>query len=216
MKNETFVEKIRKYFSFLESEYDFKLILADDSKFRPQTDGIAKYTSKSTLITIDSETGQATVRFMRVQDDERYYLDPVSIHEYLNTNNKEKEILLSRDLNDQSAANDIFNKTFLLSLPNWKNNREDVYIDLERQLKNYANWLKEFANLCLKGDFLRWPEFYEYKINRLIADELRKGGKEFVKAVVKDENGTLKTIERPIFQRERDHLATLRKEILGK
>ena len=41
------------------------------------------------------------------------------------------------------------------------------------------------------------------------------GVKKMVLAVVKDEKGGLKTIERPIFQREKDHLARLREEIFG-
>jgi len=215
MKNETFVDRVKKYFGYLESEFGFRVILERNSDVRPQTDGVVKYASNTTLILIDSETGQAAVKFVRIQDDERYYLDPVSIHEYLKTGEQEKHILLSRDVKDIDAAKSIFSKTFLLSSSDWKSSGEDIYIDLERQLKNYANWLKENAKLCLLGNFSQWPEFYEYKINRLIADELRRGGKEVVLAVVKDENGTLKSIERPIFQRERDHLSKLRKEVLG-
>jgi len=216
MNDETFVERVKKYFGYLESEYGFKVILAINSDVKPQTDGVVKYASDTTLILIDSETGQAAVRFVRIQDDERYYLDPVSIHEYLNSSEEEKRFLLSRDMKDRDAANAIFSKTFLLSSTEWKSSREDVYRDLERLLKNYGNWLKENADFCLLGNFSRWPEFYEYKINRLMADELRAGGKEVVLAVVKDEYGALKTIERPIFQRERDHLARLRNEVLGK
>lgn len=215
MKDETFTDKVKKHFGYLETEYKFRVILEGNSQVRPHTDGVVKYASNTTLILIDSETGQAAVRFVRIQDDERYYLDPVSIHEYLTTSERERQILLSKDNKDTDAAKGIFSKTFLLLSPEWKGSSEDIHINLERQLKNYANWLKENAELCLLGNFLRWPEFYEYKINRLMADELRRGGKEVVLAVVKDENGTLKTIERPIFQRERDHLARLRKEVLG-
>jgi hypothetical protein len=216
MKDETFTDKVKKHFGYLEKEYDFRITLEGNADVRPQTDGVVKYASNTTLIIIDSETGQAAVRFVRIQDDERYYLDPVSIHEYLNTSEEEKRILLSKDIKNQDVANTIFNKTFLLSSPDWKTSREDIHKNLEKQLKNYANWLKENNELCLLGNFSRWPEFYEYKINRLIADELRRGGKEVVLAVVKDENGAFKTIERPIFHREREHLNKLRKEVLGK
>jgi len=218
MKNamtQTLLDKVKKDFGYLDSDYGFRVILEGNSDVRPQTDGVVKYASNTTLILVDSETGQAAVRFVRIQDDERYYLDPVSIHEYLSTSEEEKRILLSRDITNQDGANTIFNKTFLLSSPDWKSSREDIYTDLERQLKNYANWLKENAEICPLGNFSQWPEFYEHKINRLMADELRRGGKEVVLAVVKDENGTLKSIERPIFQRERDHLSKLRKEVLG-
>jgi hypothetical protein len=215
MKDETFTDKVKKHFGYLETEYEFRVIREGNSDIRPKTDGVVKYESNNTLILIDSETGQVAVRFVRAQDDERYYLDPVSIHEYLKTNEEEKQILLSRDIKDIDAAKDIFRNAFLLSSPGWKSSGKDIYTDLENQLKNYANWLKENAELCLLGNFSQWPEFYEYKINRLIAEELRRGGKEVVLAVVKDENGIFKSIERPIFQRERDHLSKLKKEVLG-
>ncbi len=213
MEHETFVDKVKKHFGYLENEYGFHIIFAINSAIRPKTDGIVKYASDSTLILIDSETGQAAIRFVRAQDDERYYLDPVFIHEYLNTNEKEKQLLLSKNIKDKESASALFNKASLLLSPSWKSGRNDVYSDLEKRLKNYANWLKENANLCLLGDFSRWPEFYEYKINRLVANEIRGGGKEVVLAAVKDETGAIKTIERPIFQRERDFLLKLRKEI---
>lgn len=216
MKNESFVDIVKEHFGYLESEYDFKIIHASNSEVRPRTDGIVKYASNTTLILIGSETGQAAVRFCRIQDDERYYLDPVSIHEYMNTSEEEKKILLSKDAKDKDVVNAVFRKIFLLASDDWKSSSDDIIRDLEKQLINYSHWLKNNAGLCLVGDFSLWPVFYEYKINRLMADELRGGGKEVVLAVIKDENGKFKQIERPIFQRERDHLLRLGKEISGK
>ena len=215
MKSETFVDKVNRHFDFLE-KYGFKVVLAINSKIRPQTDGVVKYASKSLLLIIDSEIGQAALRLVRLQDDERFYLDPVSIHEYLVTNDYEKKTLLSRDEINRELANEIFSKKYLLSSPEWKSEGKDIHEDLEKRLKNYAGWVKDNSDLWLSGNISQWPEMYEYKINRLVADELRRSGKGVVKAVVKDEKGVLKTIERPIFQREMEHLHKLKKEILGK
>jgi hypothetical protein len=212
MKNENFVDMVKKHFGYLESEYNFKIVLENISTSRPGTDGVVKYASDSTLIIIDSEAAQAAVRFVRIQDDERYYLDPVSIHEYMATNNLEKQILLSKNPNDKVAADSIFTSVFLLSTAEWKDNRQDTYLQLEARLRNYAAWLRKNEKICLMGDFSRWPAFYEYKINRLIATEIQKGGSELVKAIVKDESGKPQIIERPIFQNERNHLDRLRKE----
>lgn len=214
MSNNTFIDRVTNQFGYLETDYSFHMKHAKNSDIRPQTDGIVKYVSDSTAIIIDSETAQVSVRFTRIQDDENHYLDPVSIYEYLHTSEKEKKILLSRSTKDKDTANKIFRKIFLLSSPAWKNTSGDVHNNLDRRLKNYANWLRENATLCLTGDFSRWPEFYEYKINRLVANELQGGGNDVVFAVVKDEAGKLKTIERPIFQREQDFLLRLKKEIL--
>jgi hypothetical protein len=215
MNKETFVDRTMRHFSFLETEYDFKVILASSSEVRPQTDGVVKYASNTILVVIDSDMGQAAMGFGRIQDDERNCLDPISIHEYLNTSESEKQVLLSIEPSNQLVASRIRTERSLSSTPAWRGTGGDIYQDLETRLGNFANWLKENADLCLSGDLSRWPALYEYKINRMMADELRRGGKSVVKAVVKDEGGKLKTIERPIFQREKEHLAKLKREILG-
>jgi hypothetical protein len=215
MKTETFVDKVKRHFDFLETQYGLKIVFAKNSEIRPYTDGVLKYASKFLLFIIDSETGQPALRFVRSQDDERFYLDPVSIHEYLTTNGNEKQILLSQDERSRVIANEIVSKKYLLSSPGWKSEGKNIYEDLDKRIMNYANWVKGNIELYLSGDFSGWPEMYEYKINRLIADEIRRGGKGIVKAVIKDEKGVLSSIERPIFQRELEHLHKLKKEVLG-
>jgi hypothetical protein len=202
----TFVDKARKYFGFLESELGFKIIAASSNDLRPQTDGVVKYASNVTLIVIDSDLSQSAIRFVRIQDDEKYCLDPASIHEYLNTSENEKRLLLSTEPSNQLAASALRRERLISSAPHWKGTTGNASQDLETQLKNYADWLRKNADLCLSGDLSRWPELYEYKINRMIADELRRGGSAFVKAVVRDESGKLKMIEQPIFQVQKDHL----------
>ena len=212
MKEETFVDRVKRNFGYVEPEYGFKIILASNDDIRPQTDGVVKYASDTTLIVIDSDYGQSAVRFVRIQDNEKYCLDPISIHEYLNTSENEKQLLLSTEPSNQSAISALRNERSLFSTPNWKGATSD---EPETWLRNYADWLRENADLCLVGDFSRWPQIYEYKINRMIADELRRGKSAFVKSVVRDESGKLKMIEEPIFQALKDHLAKLKREILG-
>jgi hypothetical protein len=209
---QTFIDQTREYFGYLESEYGFKVILASSSEVRPQTDGVVKYASATTLIVIDSDYGQSAVRFVRIQDNEKYCLDPISIHEYLNTSENEKQLLLSTEPSNQPAVSALRSEKSLFSNSNWKDITGN---ELETQLRNYANWLRQNADLCLSGDLSWWPVLYKYKINRMIADELRRGKSAFVKSVVMDESGKLKIIEEPIFQALKDHLAKLKREILG-
>ena len=212
MKEETFVDRVKRNFGYIEPEYGFKITLASNDDIRPQTDGVVKYASDTTLIVIDSDYGQSAVRFVRIQDNEKYCLDPISIHEYLNTTENEKQLLLSTEPSNQPAVSALRSEKSLFSNPNWKDITGN---ELETQLRNYADWLRENADLCLSGDLSRWPVLYEYKINRMIADELRRGKSAFVKSVVRDESGKLKMIEEPIFQALKEHLAKLKREILG-
>ena len=211
----TFAERVKKHFGYLESKYGFKVTLASNSDVRPQTDGVAEYMSDTTVIVIDSETGYAAVWFYRIKDGKKYYLTPVDIYEYLNTSDKEKELLISTNPKDQPTASALFNQKFLLNQPGWKSDGGTTQDKLEVRLANYANWLKAHANLCLEGDFSRWPEFYEYKIHRARADHLRRGKDELVYARVKDADGNYKLVKRPAFRDKLEHIERLKKEFSG-
>jgi hypothetical protein len=213
MNNATsFVERAKKYFRFLEMEYTFRLTREENSEVRPQTDGVVEYSSENTVIVIDSETGYASVWFFRVKDGRKYYLDPVAIHEFLHTNDKEKELLLSTNPENQDKALALFNQRFLLNQPSWKSESGTTTDKLELRLSNYASWLKTHAYLCLNGDFSLWPKFYEYKIQRARADRLRRGEDELVYARVKDSNGNWNLIKQSAFKDKLEHIERLKKE----
>ena len=214
MDNMTFVEKVKKSFHYLESEFGFKITLSKNSEVRPQTDGMVKYESDTTFILIDSETGYATVRFARVVDGEKYYLTPVDIHEYLSTNEEEKDLLLSTNPKDQSAASSLFNERFLLNQSGWKGSQGTVQ-DLDKELINFSNWLREHAILCIRGDFSKWPLFYEYKVKRARADHLRRGKDELGYARVRGTDGSWKLIKQSIFKDDLEHIEKLKKEFPG-
>jgi hypothetical protein len=58
MTETSFIDSVKRYFDYLESKYNFRIIFAKNSDVRPRTDGMVKYASDTTLILIDSETGQ--------------------------------------------------------------------------------------------------------------------------------------------------------------
>ena len=212
MDEMTFIERVHKYFNFLVTEYEYEVTLEINSQVRSQTDGVVEYRSVTTAIVIDSETGYAANRVYRLKDGKRYYLDPITIHEYLNTTESEKKLLLSANPKDQLTAAALFDRKFLFNQPNWKTSKGDVIDDLEKRLKNYASWLKEHAKLCLKGDFSLWPEIYEYKILRARADYLRSGKNELGYARVKDTKGNWKLIKQSVFKDKLEHIEKLKKE----
>lgn len=214
MKEMTFTERVRKYFGFLESKYGFKVTQLSNGDIRPQTDGVVEYTSDTTVVVIDSEAGSAAVWFYRIQDGRKYDLDPVAIHEYLSTNNTEKQILLSTSSKDYAAASALFNQKFLLNQNEWKLEGGTTEEKLEHRLANYAYWLKTHADLCLTGDFSQWPQFYEYKIHRARADHLMRGKDELGYARVKDSEGNWKLVKQSIFKDKLEHVEKLKKEIL--
>ena len=211
MNNIYFVDRVKKYFSYLQSEYGFRIAYEHNSDVRPQTDGAIEFSSNTTAVLIDSETGYVTVRFYRIKDGKKYYLTPVDIYEYLNTSDEEKRVLLSTNPSDKSLASTLFNEKFLLNQPGWKGSRGNAQ-DLDKELRNFSDWLKTHANLCLTGDFSWWPEFYEYKVNRARADHLRRGKDELGYTRMKDVNGNWKLTKQSIFKDELEHIERLKKE----
>lgn len=215
MKEITFVDTVKKYFSYLETSYGFKMTLESNSDIHPQTDGVVEYTSNTTVVVIDSETGYAAVWFYRIKDGRKYELDPVAIHEYLNTSDTEKELLLSTNPKDQPTASALFNQKFLLNQQGWKSEGGTTEDELERRLEHYSKWLKVHANICLEGDFSQWPKFYEYKTYRARAEYLRRGKDELVYARVKDVDGKYKLIKQSAFKDDLAYIEELKKEFLG-
>ena len=212
MNELNFVDRVKKYFGYLESEYSFKPTVASNSDMRPKTDGAVEYTSDTTVVMIDSETGQAAVRFWRIKDGKEYYITPVDIFEYLNSDDEEKQLLLSINPQDRTAASNLFNKKFLLNQPGWKSESLTTQGELEIRLANYASWLKAHADLCLKGNFSQWPAFYEYKIMRMRADHLRHGRDELGYVRIRDNEGKYKLVKQSIFKEDFEHIEKLKKE----
>ena len=214
MNEACFIDRLKEHFSYLESEYRFNVTLEHNSEVRPRTDGAMEYASDTTVVMIDSETGSAAVKFYRIQDGRNYYLTPVDIHEYLNTSDQEKELLLSTNPKDQSKVSALFNEKFLLNQPGWKGSQGTVQ-DLEKELGSFSNWLRAHASLCLIGEFSQWPRFYEYKIQRARADCLRRGKDELAYARVKDVDGNYKLIKQSAFKDDLEYVEKLKKEFPG-
>ena len=207
-----FTDRTKKHFGFLELEYGFRINQANNSDLRIETYGIVEYTSSTTVITIDSEAGSASVWFYRTKDGRKFDLDSVAIDEYLNTNEKEKELLLSTNPTDSLAASNLFNRKFLLNQPGWKSEGDTTEDKLQKRLANYANWLRIHANLCLEGNFLPWPKLYEYKVLRARADHLRRGKDELGYARIKDAHGNYKLVKQSIFRDKLEYVEKLKKE----
>lgn len=212
MNDILFVDRVKKYFKFLEHKYGFKITNHNNSEIRPQTDGVVEYSSENVGVIIDSETGYATLRFFRIKDGVKHYITPIDIHEYLNTTDKEKELLLSIDPADEPTASELFNKKFMLHQSGWKGSRGSVE-DLDGELNKFADWLKENASLCLEGELSWWLKFYEYKINRARADHLRLGKDEQGYARIKDPFGNWKLIKQSVFFERLEHVEKLKKEL---
>lgn len=211
MNDITFVDRVRNSFDFLISKFGFNVIHARNSEVRPQTDGTVKYQSNNIMIVIGGETGYASLSFSRVVDSEKYYLSLTDVHEYLYTTDKEKELLLSINPSDKSAAESLFNVKYLLNQPGWKRGQGSVQ-DLEKELQNFAHWLKEHADLCLTRGFPNWLQLYEYRVQRSRAEHLRLGKDEIGPAGIRDTDGKWKIVQQSRFKDKLDYIEKLKKE----
>jgi hypothetical protein len=207
----SFLKRARAHFAFLEEEYGYQVTRELNSPMRPRTDGAVEYRSASTAVAVDSEHGCAGVCFYRAQDEWRYHLTPVDIHEYLNTSEEEKRLLLSTVPADSPAASVLANKILLLRQPGWQGGGTPE--DLERTLGRFAAWTREHAALCVAGDLSQWPAIQEYCVLRSRAACLRRGESELVRALVLDADGKPTTILRPIYHDQLEHVERLKREI---
>lgn len=207
-----FADRVKEYFGYFESEFGFHLTSEYRSQVRSETDGAVEYISDKTGILIDSETGYVSIRIYRIQDGKEYYVTPVDIYEYLHTSNDEKELLLSTKIEDRDPASILFKKKFLLNQPGWQGSRGTVD-DVKNELKNYSSLLKEYADLCLKGDLSWWIKFYEYKILRARVDHIRRGDDQLEFVQVKGIDGKWKLIKQPVFMKEMDYIKRIKNEL---
>jgi hypothetical protein len=207
-----FYELVKKWYGFLESQYGFRLRFENSAAPGHAADGMVEYRTASTAVVIDSDRGAASVWFYRIQDGKQFCLTPVAIDEYLHTSADEKALLLSTDPRDFPAASALSNRKLLLNQPAWRYQGLKTFEELEKCLENDAGWLREHAGLCLTGDFSRWLEFYEYKVERARAESLRRGEDELVRAMVKDAEGNWQMTKRLIFADQLEHIEKLKKE----
>jgi hypothetical protein len=212
MNDKSFIDKVKKHFAYLEVEYHFRLTHASNSTVRPEIDGVVEYTSATTSILIDSETGYVMVRFYRTKDGKNYYLTPIDVYEYLNTSGTEKELLLSKNPADETAINALFSKTFLLNQPGWKGSRGTAD-DVDKELRSFSEWLRTHAYLFLKEDFSLWPKLFEYKIYRARAEKLRRGEDDLVYTMITDEDGKRKLVKQSAFRDDLEYVERLKKEL---
>lgn len=211
MTDINFTAKVKENFEYLETQHGYRLTHESNSIVRPETDGAVEYTSRTTGILIDSETGYVTMRVYRLRDGKNYYLTPIDIHEYLNTDDSERKLLLSANSADKDAATALFSKIFLLNQPGWKDSRGTVQ-DLDKELKNFANWLRDHSYICLDDNFSLWLKLYEYKILRARAEKLRKGEDELTYTMTLDGDGKRRLVKQSVFKDELEYIERLKKE----
>ncbi len=207
----TFTERVKKHFQFLVDEYGFTISHEEGSDRAPDTEGVVKYSSRTTLVGIEKEamSGGVGVWFCRLKDAaKRAALSASLIYEYRSLSAKEKAIMLSYHPKDDARARDL---VWSKGLP-WGTRLDNAETELDRQLSDEARWLRKYADPFLRGDFSRWLELYEYKVAAQKAEYARRhGGKENVGLIMKrGEDGIMRKLgEKTLWQ---DYLEELRKE----
>lgn len=201
----TFFSMVFKHFKYLIEDFDFLIKKVEESERAPEIEGRIEFESKTTFVTVSSEQWVVGTSVGRIKDDkQRYFLNPVEIHEYLALAETEKNLLLSLDPKDNRRAKMITNQSRLLHTKKTTSNTAE---DIDSQLSDYSKWLRKYAEPFLQGDFSQWLEIYEYKIARNRAAYIRSGKEEFVRVA-----GRSKDERESIFNHSLEYLGKLKKE----
>lgn len=207
----TFFSIVMKYFQYLSTDYDFKIKKLEESERHPDNEGRVEFESPTTFVTVSSEQWTVSAHVGRVKDNKYYYfLDPRTIYEYFALTEYDKQLVCSQNPEDDREARILLNRIALLHK---KNDSSNHISSIEKQLDDYSNWLRQYAEPFLRGDFSRWLEIYEYRIARQLAEHIRSGKDKYVLQFVRlDENGKPVHAKKRVFQASFEYLENLRKE----
>jgi hypothetical protein len=202
----TFFSMVMSRFQYLVTEYGFVVKKVENSERTREFEGRIEFETSTTFVTVSSEQWMAGASVGRVRDDKyRFFLDPLTIYEYIVLAASDKKLVCSLNPQDDRKARMIMRQTRLFSTQNDDSN--NVVENIESQLSNHSNWLRQYAEPFLRGDFSQWLEIYEYKVFRARAAHIRSGKEEFVRTTSRHKEELVS-----VFQSNLDYLKSLREE----
>jgi hypothetical protein len=200
----SFYSIVMNYFNYLVTDYSFSVQKVEEGHSSISPEGRIDFETHSSFVTVVSDRGTAGATIGRIVDDKyTYYLNPITIHEYLTFTDFDKKLLYSLDPSESRKAKMILRQARLTH----QVDLADPFVDIETQLADYAKWLRQYAEPFLRGDFSQWLEIYEYKVLSARAAYIRSGKEEYVRTVTNDQDKHIS-----IFQTDFDYLNRLRQE----
>ena len=201
----TFFSMVMNHFQYLVTTYGFTIKKVDESERARDIEGRIEFENPTTFVTVSSEQWTVGAIVGRAKDDKyRFFIDPATIHEYTVLTESDKKVLCSFDPKEEKKARALIHQTRLLHS---KSNTDSAIEDINGRLADYSRWLRQFAEPFLRGDFSKWLEIYEYKVNRTRAAYIRSGKNELVRTVGQNKDARIS-----IFQNSLNYLEKLREE----
>jgi hypothetical protein len=207
----TFNQMVEERFRYLVDEYGFRIIkIGTGFQHTTTAEGYVEYESATSFVTVTGEWYWNGITLGHSQDDRRFALSTGLIYEYMSLTPEEREIICSQDPRDnRTAARLIVSKI----LQHEKKQSASKAEEINSQLSEHAQWLKQYAAPFLRGDFSQWLEIYEYKVSKMIGELKRSGRNEYcLRFVRNDENGKPVYVQEHAFSKSLDYLARLRTE----
>ena len=196
---------VMDYFQYLVTEYSFAITKTEELERAPEIEGRIEFETSMTFVIVSSEQWTISVGLGRLQDDRyRFFLDPLTIHEYNMLTVSDKKLVCSLDPQDDRQAKMILRR---LSVLRNKNSSNGAVEDITNRLSDYSKWLRQYAEPFLRGDFSQWLAIYEYKVSRMRAAHIRSGKEEFVRTTSLARDKRIS-----IFQNNLAYLENLREE----
>jgi hypothetical protein len=209
----TFVQMVKLHFEYLIRKYSFDLLTSVESPRGHRWEGRVEYATKLTFIDIDCARGESPmIQIGRIKDIKKHLVSLDLVYEHLHLSREEKDLVLTHTLNkglQKRVSEILYKKNLSPHIPISNNPAEKM--DLELSIS--SKYLLQYAEPFLRGDFSRWLEIYEYKVEKMRAEFIRSGKDEYVLYHMgSDEKGKPIYGKRPVFQDSMNYLERLKEE----
>ncbi len=163
----TFNMMVIDHFGFLVSEYRFWVGKILDHNPGIMLEGFVEFQSPTTFVSVAGEWYATEVRFGRVMDDRKFAISTELIHEFLSLTPEQRQVVCSLNPRDKKEARQ------LIASQRLQYEKREFANDADRrkhELMEHARWIRQYADLFLRGDFSLWLAVHEYRLAKMIGE----------------------------------------------
>src|SRR6266542_3705830 len=155
------------HFGYLVGEYNFRVEKSLRTHPNFKLEGFVEFQSPTTFVSVAGEWYATEVRFGRVMDDRKFAISTELIHEFVSLTPEQRQVVCSLNPRDKKEARQ------LIASQRLQYEKREFANDADRrkhELMEHARWIRQYADLFLRGDFSLWLAVHEYRLAKMIGE----------------------------------------------